>query len=111
MKLAVLATGPTLDHLVAACSRQAIYVITIDTETMKYQAKCNDPKLLDFPLGRILFAKLLVQDGVTGLITGHCNDSLHHVLDAEGIAVTMGTFGFVGRTVRNYMDSVPAAAV
>jgi hypothetical protein len=111
MKLAVLATGPTLDHLVASCVRQAIYVITIDTDTMKHQAKPNDPKLLDFPLGRTLFAKLLAQDGVTALITGHCNDSLYHILDAEGISVGTGTFGFVSRAVNTFVASVPAAAV
>jgi predicted Fe-Mo cluster-binding NifX family protein len=109
MKLAVLATGPTLDHLVASCLRQAIYLITIDTDTMRYSAKTNDPKLLEFPLGRTLFAKLLAQDGVSAVIAGHCNDSLYHILDAEGIAVTTGTFGFVGRAVKNFATSSSAA--
>lgn len=111
MKLAVLATGPTLDHLVASCMRQAIYLIIVDTETMKCTARPNDPKLLDFPLGRTLFAKLLAQDGVTSLITGHCNDSLYHILDSEGISVGTGTFGFVHRAVAGFVNSVPAAAV
>lgn len=111
MKLAVLANGPTLDHLVASCLRQAIYVITVETDTMHCQVKPNDPKLLEFPLGRTLFAKLLVQDGVTALIAGHCNDSLYHVLDAEGISVGTGVFGFVHRAVKSFVDSTPAEAV
>jgi predicted Fe-Mo cluster-binding NifX family protein len=111
MKVAVLATGPTLDHLIASCHRQATYVISIDTDTMKHQAKPNDPKLLDFPLGRTLFAKLLAQDGIDALITGYCNDSLYHLLDAEGITVVTGTFGYVGIAVQNFLASTPAVAV
>jgi predicted Fe-Mo cluster-binding NifX family protein len=110
MKLAVLATGPSLDHLVAASHRQAIYIISIDTETMTRQAKLNDPKLLEFPLGRVLFSKLLAQDGIETLITGYCNDSLFHILKAEGIDVIPGTFGFVKRAVDNYLASVTTAA-
>jgi predicted Fe-Mo cluster-binding NifX family protein len=111
MKIAVLATGPTLDHLVARCLRQAIYVITVDTDTMEHQARSNDPKLLDFPLGRTLFAKLLAQDGVTALITSSCSDSLMRLLDAEGITVCTGNFGFVNRAVAGFASSEPAAAV
>jgi predicted Fe-Mo cluster-binding NifX family protein len=107
MKLAVLSTGPTMDHLVAACHRQAIYLIEIDTETMRCRARANDPKLLDFPLGRTLFAKLLAQNGVEALITGHCNDSLYHLLEAEGITVAVGHFGFVGRAIHGF--TAPAA--
>jgi predicted Fe-Mo cluster-binding NifX family protein len=110
MKLAVLATGPSLDHLVAACHRQAIYVISIDTDTMTHQAKPNDPKLLEFPLGRVLFSKLLAQEGIDTLITGYCNDSLFHILKAEGIVVIPGTFGFVKRAIDNYLASATAAA-
>jgi hypothetical protein len=109
MKLAVLATGPSFDHLVAACHRQAIYVISIDTETMRHHAKPNDPKLLEFPLGRVLFTKLLAQDGIEALITGYCNDSLLHTLEAEGISVIPGTFGFVKRAVDEYIASSAAA--
>jgi predicted Fe-Mo cluster-binding NifX family protein len=110
MKLAVLATGPTLNHLIAAHTRQAIYVISIDTDTMKYEAKPNDPKLLDFPLGRMLFAKLLAQEGIETVVTGYCSDTLCRVLDGEGINVTTGTFGFVGGAVRNFMASASTAA-
>ena len=109
MRLAVLAAGPTLEHLIAACHRQAVYVLSIDTETMEYEAKSNDPKLLESPLGKILFAKLLAQEGITSLITGYCDDSLYHILDAEGINVTTGQFGFVYRAIRRYHSSAPAA--
>ena len=109
MRIAVLATGPTADHMVAACHRQAIYLISVDTDTMTYEAKPNDPKLLEFPLGRTLFAKLLSQDGITAMITGHCNSSLSHMLDAEGIHVVTGVFGFVGRAVNSYIASAAAA--
>ncbi|HSV27036.1 MAG TPA: hypothetical protein VLH60_04005 [Sedimentisphaerales bacterium] len=102
MRLAVLATGPTMDHLVAACHKQAIYLIEVDTETMRCQARANDPKLLDFPLGRTLFAKLLAQNGVEALITGHCNDSLYHLLEAEGITVVTGRFGFIHRAIHGF---------
>ena len=108
MKIAVLATGPTLEHLVAASHRQAVYLIEIDSETMRYESRINDPKLLDFPLGRSLFVKILAQDGIEALLTGFCNDSLLHLLDAEGIAVGSGNFGFVSRAVRKYIAASPA---
>jgi hypothetical protein len=108
MKLGVLATGPTMEHLVAASHRQGVYLIEVDTDTMRCQAKTNDPKMLEFPLGRMLFAKMLSQDGVQALLSGYCNDSLCHLLDAEGIAVATGNFGFVSRAVRNYIASLPA---
>jgi predicted Fe-Mo cluster-binding NifX family protein len=102
MKFAVMSTGPTMEHFVAGSETHAVSIIYVDSATMRHHSTRNDPKLLQSRLGKVLFAKLLAQEGVEALLTGQCNSELLVALNNEGIEVVSGVAGFVSRAVSSY---------
>jgi predicted Fe-Mo cluster-binding NifX family protein len=94
MKIAVTATGPTLDSLVEPRFDWAEFLLIMDTGSGAAEALRN-------PLGAaaggagVETARLIAEQGAQVVLTGECSAEAHQALSTAGISVHLGASGFV----------------
>ena len=107
MKIAVTATGPSLNDQVAARLGRAPYYIFIDTETMTYMAVHN-PTVAAGSGARIQSAQLMADHGARYILTGSCGPNAFQVFSSVGISVVVGIAGTVRQAVEHIKSGVAA---
>lgn len=100
MKIAVSATGSSLDAEVDPRFGRCQYFIVINPDTMEFEAVENTGALASGGAG-ISTAQLIAGKGVEVVLTGNCGPNAFQVLSAAGIKVVTGASG----TVRDAVQS------
>ncbi|MDI6796042.1 MAG: NifB/NifX family molybdenum-iron cluster-binding protein [Desulfatibacillaceae bacterium] len=110
MKIAVTATGATLDSQVDPRFGRAAYFVVVDAQTMEHRAVENSQNL-NLPQGAGIQAGKTVADaGVDAVLTGHCGPKAFAVLKAAGIEIYTGASGTVRQSVEAYKQGKMKAA-
>ncbi len=109
MKIAVTATGPSLDDQVEARFGRTPYYLFVDTETMEFEAIQN-PNVAAGGGAGIQSARLMSDHDVKYVLTGNCGPNASQVFGAAGIMVVMGVTGEVRRAVEQFKAGVFTAS-
>ncbi len=101
MKVAVTATGPSLEATMDPRFGRCACFVIIDTDDMSFEAVEN----ANISLGRgagIQAGQLMAEKGVKVILTGNCGPNAHQTLSAAGISVIVGCSGTVSEAVERY---------
>lgn len=90
MKVAVSATGNTLESIMDQRFGRAAYFLIADPETMRFEAIDNQATASAGGAG-ITAAQTLADKGVEAVITGNVGPNAMNVLKAAGISIYRGT--------------------
>jgi len=101
MKIAISATGPSLDAEVDPRFGRCQYFIIVDTETMQFEAVENSSAMASGGAG-ISAAQMVAGKGVEAVLTGNCGPNAYQVLSPAGIKVITGVSGKVQDAVQAY---------
>jgi predicted Fe-Mo cluster-binding NifX family protein len=110
VKVAVSASGPTLDSEVDPRFARCSHLLVVDTESMDFETLENPA--VDTPGGAgIRAARAVAGRGITAVITGNCGPNAYQALAAAGIQVVVGASGTVRQGVEAYRQGTlrPAA--
>ena len=109
MKIAISATGTTLDAEVDPRFGRCQYFIIADTETEEFEALENSSASAAGGAG-ISAAQMIVKKGVEAVLTGNCGPNAHQVLSPAGIKVITGVSGKVKDAIAEYKLGTYTAA-
>ena len=101
MKVAISATGPTLEADVDPRFGRCQYFIVADTETMEFEALDNASAMSSGGAG-ISAAQMVAGKGVGAVLTGNCGPNAYQVLSPAGIKVIIGVSGKVKDVIEGY---------
>ena len=101
MKIAVSATGPSLDADVDPRFGRCQYFIVVDPDTMEYEAIENSNLMASGGAG-IASAQTVAGKEVRAVLTGNCGPNAYQVLEAAGIELVTGVSGSVRDAVERY---------
>ena len=101
MKIAISATGPTLDAEVDPRFGRCPNFIIVDSETMKFEALENSSAAASGGAG-ISAAQMTAGQGVQAVITGNCGPNAYQVLSTAGIKIITGVSGKVTNAIEGY---------
>lgn len=109
MKIAISATGSTLDDAVEARFGRCPYFIVVDPDTMAFEAYPN-PNMSQGGGAGIQSAQLMADKGVSVMLTGDCGPNAFKRFGAAGIQVVTGVSGTVRQVVQQYASDTLAQA-
>jgi len=111
MKVAISATGGTLDAAVDPRFGRCAVLVLIETDDMSFQAIDNANSSLGGGAG-IQTAQLVAHEGAKTVLTGNCGPNAHQTLSAAGIEVIVGCSGVVSDVIARFKSGElqPAAA-
>ena len=92
MKVAISATGATLEAEVDPRFGRCQYFVFVDTDTMDYEAVENASAIQSGGAG-ISSAQMVVGKGVAAVMTGNCGPNAHQVLVAANVKIYTGVNG------------------
>ena len=101
MKIAISASGPTLDDNVDPRFGRCRYFIILNPETMEFEAVDNLSAMSSGGAG-ISAAQVIANRGVDVLMTGNCGPNAYQVLSPAGIQVITGVSQKVRDVVAGY---------
>ena len=101
MKIAVSATGPSLDAEVDPRFGRCQYFLIVDPDTMQFDAVENTAALASGGAG-ISTAQMIADKGVEAVLTGNCGPNAFQVLSTAGIKVVTGASGIVRDAIQAY---------
>jgi predicted Fe-Mo cluster-binding NifX family protein len=101
MKVAITATGPTLDADIDPRFGRCQYFIIVDPETMQFEALENSGAMAGGGAG-VSTAQMIASKGVEAVLTGNCGPNAYQVLSAAGIKVITGVAGKVQDAIQGY---------
>jgi len=101
MRIAISATGSSLDAEVDPRFGRCQYFILVDPETMQFEAIENSSAMAAGGAG-ISTAQMIADKGVQAVLTGNCGPNAYQVLSAAGIQVITGVSGKVKDAVQGY---------
>ena len=101
MKIAISATGPTLDADVDPRFGRCQYFIIVDPETMQFEAMDNSSAMAAGGAG-ISAGQAIAGKGVQAVLTGNCGPNAYQVLSSSGIQVITGVSGKVSEAIEGY---------
>ena len=101
MKIAISATGSTLDAEVDPRFGRCRYFIIADPDTMQFEALENSSAMASGGAG-ISAGQMIASKGVQAVLTGNCGPNAHQVLSAAGIQVITGASGKVKDVIQAY---------
>jgi predicted Fe-Mo cluster-binding NifX family protein/NAD-dependent dihydropyrimidine dehydrogenase PreA subunit len=101
MKIAVTASGRTLDDQIDPRFGRCSYFLIVDTETMETEAIENPNVALGGGAG-IQSAQLMAQHDVRVVLTGNCGPNAYQTLNAAGIEVAVGASGRIRDAVEQF---------
>ena len=103
MKIAVTATGATLELPLDPRFGRCPYFLIVETDDLNFEPVANPNVSRDSGAG-IQAAQLLANLGVRLVVTGNCGPNAYQTLTASGIDVIVGCSG----TVRNVIEEFKA---
>jgi predicted Fe-Mo cluster-binding NifX family protein len=103
MKIAITATGNSLDAEVDPRLGRCQYFIIADPQTMEFEAVDNSSAMAAGGAG-IAAAQMIAAKGVEAILTGNCGPNAHQVLSSAGIQVITGVSGKVKDAIEGYRD-------
>jgi predicted Fe-Mo cluster-binding NifX family protein len=101
LKIAISATGHSLDAEVDPRFGRCQYFLIIDPDTMEFEAIDNTSKMASGGAG-IASAQFIVDKGVGAVLTGNCGPNTFQVLDASRVKVITGVSGKVRDAIEAY---------
>ena len=101
MRIAVSASGSSLDAEVDPRFGRCQYFIIIDPDTMQFESVENSSATASEGAG-ISAAQMIVSKGVEAVLTGNCGPNAYQVLSPAGIKVITGMSGKVRDAVQSY---------
>jgi len=101
MKIAVSATGLTLDAEVDPRFGRCQYFVIVDPETMEFEALENSSAMAAGGAG-ISTGQMIAGKGVEVVLTGNCGPNAYQVLSAAGLQVITGASGKVRDAIQAY---------
>jgi predicted Fe-Mo cluster-binding NifX family protein len=105
MKIAVSATGPSLDAEVDPRFGRCAYFLFVETADWSFEAVANANVTLGGGAG-VQSGQLVAEKGVEYLLTGNCGPNAYRTLEAAGIKVVTGCSG----TVRQAVEGLQSGA-
>jgi predicted Fe-Mo cluster-binding NifX family protein len=108
MKIAVSATGPSLDAAVDPRFGRCPYFLFVETEDLRFEAVKNGNVTLGGGAG-IQSAQLVAEKGVECVLTGNCGPNAYRTLEAAGIQVVIGCSGTARQAVESYQSGARTA--
>lgn len=109
MKVAVTATGPSLDAALDPRFGRCPCFVLVETGDMTFETVENGNSSLGGGAG-IQSARLMAQKGVKAVLTGNCGPNAHETLTAAGIDVVVGCSGTVSEVVGRFASGQLRAA-
>jgi len=109
MKVAVTATGPSLDAAMDPRFGRCSYFVVVETDDMTFEAIENVNSSLGGGAG-IQSAQVMAQKGAKAVLTGNCGPNAHQTLSAAGIDVIVGCSGIVSEAVERFKSGQLRAA-
>jgi len=103
MKIAISATGPTLESEVDPRFGRCQHFIIADLETMQFEVLDNSSAMAAGGAG-ISAAQMVAGQEVKAVLTGNCGPNAYGVLSAAGIQVITGVSGTVKDAVQKYKE-------
>jgi predicted Fe-Mo cluster-binding NifX family protein len=101
VKIAISATGSTLDAEVDPRFGRCQCFVIANPETIEFEAIDNSGAVAASGAG-ISSAQMIVDKGVDAVLTGNCGPNAYQVLAAAGIKVITGVSGKVQDAIQNY---------
>lgn len=101
MKIAVTASGASLDAKVDPRFGRCPCFLIIDTDTMEFEAIENPNLALGGGAG-IQSSQLMAEKGVSYVLTGNCGPNAYQSLTAAGVGVIVGCSGIVKDAVEQF---------
>ena len=101
MRIAISATGPTLDADVDSRFGRCQYFIIVDLETTEFEAVENSSAMASGGAG-ISTAQMIASKGIQAVLTGNCGPNAYQVLSAAGIQIISGVSGKVKDAIQGY---------
>jgi predicted Fe-Mo cluster-binding NifX family protein len=101
MKIAISATGRSLDAEVDPRFGRCQYFIIADPETMEFEAVENSIAMTSGGAG-ISTAQMIAGKGVKVVFTGNCGPNAYQVLSSAGIQVITGVSGSIKDAIEGY---------
>jgi predicted Fe-Mo cluster-binding NifX family protein len=108
MKIAVTATGSSMDAPVEARFGRAPYYIIVDTDTMAHEA-IENPNVSAGGGAGIQSAQLIAERDVKFVLTGNCGPNAFNVFGAAGVQIIVGVTGTVIQAVEQFKSGAFAA--
>jgi len=109
MKIAISATGLTLEDEVDPRFGRCQHFIVADTETKEFEALDNSSATAAGGAG-ISAAQMIAGKGVEAVLTGNCGPNAYQVLSSAGIKVITGVSGKVKDAIEEYKLGTYSAA-
>jgi len=103
LKVAVSATGPSLDASVDPRFGRCSYFVIVDTETMQYETLPNPAQYAGGGAG-IQAAQTIASKGVQAVLTGNVGPNAYQALIAAGIQIVTGAYGTVREAVMKFKE-------
>jgi len=101
MKIAISATGPSLDAEVDPRFGRCQYFIIVDPDTMQFEALENSSAMAAGGAG-ISAGQVNANKGVQVVLTGNCGPNAYQTLSAAGVQVITGVSGRVQDAIEGY---------
>jgi len=101
MKIAISATGSSLDADVEPRFGRCPYFIIVDPETMEFEAIDNSSAMAASGAG-ISAGQMIADKSIQALLTGNCGPNAYQVLSSAGIQVITGVSGKVKEVIGDY---------
>jgi len=101
MKVAISATGTSLDAEIDPRFGRCQYIVVVDTDTMEYEATENTNIMASGGAG-ISTAQTVASTGAQVVLTGNCGPNAYQTLSAAGIQVITGVSGSIKQAIEDY---------
>lgn len=101
MKIAVTATGKTLEDQVDPRFGRCPYFLIVDTETLKAEA-IENPNLTVGGGAGIQSAQLMAENEVQAVLTGNCGPNAYRTLNAAEVRIIVGVSGTIHDAVESF---------
>jgi predicted Fe-Mo cluster-binding NifX family protein len=101
LKIAITATGQTLDADVDPRFGRCQYLLIADPVTLDFEVVENSSAAVSGGAG-ISTGQMVASKGVEAVLTGNCGPNAHQVLAAAGINVITGVSGKVKDAIEEY---------
>ena len=105
MKIAISTTMPELDADIDPRFGRCPYFITVDPETLEFEAMDNSNARLSRGAG-VFAAYMIIGKGVEAVLTGNCGPNAHQVLSAAGIKTVTGVSGKAKDVIEAYKSGI-----
>jgi predicted Fe-Mo cluster-binding NifX family protein len=102
VKIALSASGPTLEAAVDPRFGRAPYLLMVDPDTLEFEAVANQINLQAAQGAGIQAASLAARYHPAAVLTGHCGPKAFQTLRAAGIPVIVEVSGPVRQVVEQY---------